>query len=275
MSTTSAAPTSTPSHGAPYSTGDVGRIAADFTRDGYARLGNLLSAEDVGRLRGIIDHMFEDPASREQDRIYGEWIAVRMFEVDRFCRDLLVREPIISLMESLLGPECHAVASNVVRNPPGQAIDSFHVDDLLWFPLPEAIPRFDTRIAFPNFLINVHFALTDTPTDAYGPTQVVPGSHYSGRNPNDPRNPSFEGRGPVSIHSKAGDVYLQHPQVWHRGAPNSSDRTRYLFGIAYGRRFISQRFFPFLNYRMPDHVLEGADDRLLRVLGKHPKGAYG
>jgi hypothetical protein len=38
---------------------------------------------------------------------------------------------------------------------------------------------------------------------------------------------------------------------------------------------IAQRFYPFLNYCMPDHVLEGAGERLLRVLGKHPSGPYG
>lgn len=111
--------------------------------------------------------------------------------------------------------------------------------------------------------------------EAYGPTQVVPGSHYSGRQPNDPREPIFEGRGPISILCRAGEAYLQHSQVWHRGAPNTSDRTRYLLQYAFGQRFVAQRFYPFLNYRMPDHVLEGADERLLRVLGKHPKGAYG
>jgi hypothetical protein len=36
-----------------------------------------------------------------------------------------------------------------------------------------------------------------------------------------------------------------------------------------GTRMTAQRLFPFLNYRMPDHVLEGAGERLLRVLGKH------
>lgn len=34
-------------------------------------------------------------------------------------------------------------------------------------------------------------------------------------------------------------------------------------------------FWPYLNYHMPDYVLEGADERLLRVLGKHPEMAYG
>lgn len=34
-------------------------------------------------------------------------------------------------------------------------------------------------------------------------------------------------------------------------------------------------FNPFLNYQMPTESLEGASDRLLRLLGKHPKGPYG
>ena len=40
-------------------------------------------------------------------------------------------------------------------------------------------------------------------------------------------------------------------------------------------RRVAQHFWPYLNYHMPDYVLEGADERLLRVLGKHPEMAYG
>ena len=109
----------------------------------------------------------------------------------------------------------------------------------------------------------------------YGPTQVVPGSHYSGRRPDRQEKPEFEGRGPHSILARAGDVYIFHNQVWHRGALNQSDRVRYIATVAYSKRFVAQRFYPFLNYRMPDHVMEGADERLLRHLGKHKKGAYG
>lgn len=64
-------------------------------------------------------------------------------------------------------------------------------------------------------------------------------------------------------------------QTWHRGAQNESERVRYLVTTAYGRRFISQRFFPFLNYQMAPHVLGGAPMRLLRLLGQHEKGPYG
>jgi ectoine hydroxylase-related dioxygenase (phytanoyl-CoA dioxygenase family) len=163
-----------------------------------------------------------------------------------------------------------------VRNPTGRAISGWHADDALWFPLPEEVPRFDPRCTFPALLINGQLPLTDIPTVAHGPTQVVPGSHYSGRTPPPgEESPTWEGRGVHSILCDAGDFYLQHPQVWHRGAPNTSTTTRYLLQHAYGRRFIAQRFYPFLNYRMPPHVLADASPRLLRVLGLHPKGAYG
>ena len=92
------------------------------------------------------------------------------------------------------------------------------------------------------------------------------------REPSDPSAPEFEGRGAHSMLCSAGDAYLQHGQVWHRGAPNNSDRTRCLLQQCYAARHISQRFYPFLNYAMPETVLEGADERMLRVLGKHPKG---
>ena len=250
-------------------------LVDEFTREGCLLIPDVLTPDDCALLRERTDRVFENPKQKSPDYYYGDWLAVKLFEYDNVFRDMLVREPILSLMQTLLGKDCHVIANNFVRNPPGTAIDTFHVDDLLWFPLPDEIPRFDPRMKFPTFLLNVQMPLTDIPDDSYGPTQFVPGSHYSGRQPSDPKNPSFEGRGPVSIHCKAGDIYLQHPQVWHRGAPNTSTQTRYLLQQAYSRRFIAQRFYPFLNYRMPDQVLEGADERMLTVLGKHAKGAYG
>ena len=186
-----------------------------------------------------------------------------------------MREPIISLMEALLGADCHLISNNVVRNGPGQSISNYHIDERLSFPLPESVARFDPRMTIPTTIVNVQMPLTDLESVEYGPTQYVPDSHYSGRHPNDKFDPVWEGRRGVTILCKAGDIYLQHAQVWHRGAPNTSDRTRYLLQQSFGTRMIAQRFYPFLNYRMPDHVLEGAGERLLRVLGKHLKGPYG
>ena len=261
----------------PFSAEQTKEIIDRYNRDGYVHVPGVLTPGEVAAIKEAADRAFADPKAVANHNVSSpnDLAIVRLFEFDPLFVRLLTREPVISLMEALLGPQCHIIANNLVRNKPGVAIDSFHVDDVLWLPLPPEIPRFDARMTMPNYIVNAHFPLTDVPSDEYGPTQVVPGSHYSGRNHNDPKNPTWEGRGPVSMLARAGDMYLQHPQAWHRGAPNTSDRVRYLYQQAWGMRFISQRFHPFLNYRMPEHVLEGADERTLRVLGKHPRGAYG
>ena len=79
----------------------------------------------------------------------------------------------------------------------------------------------------------------------------------------------------MSILARAGDAYLFHNQIWHRGAPNRSNRRRLVGGVTCSRRFIAQRFYPFIDYRMPDCVWQGAGPRLQRFLGRHAKGAYG
>jgi len=99
-----------------------------------------------------------------------------------------------------------------------------------------------------------------------GPTQFVPGSHYSGRQPNEQVNPEFEGRGPVSMFCKAGDIYLQNNQCWHRGAPVTLDRTRYVFQSQYASRWAYRRFGEYNQVPVPDTMLEKAGERLLGVL---------
>ena len=248
-----------------------------FHRDGYLLLSGLLAPEDVAAMKEKIDRAFADEHLTQTDNRYGDFIMCRMFELDPFFQDLLVREPFIGIAEHVLGQDCHLIAQNCVRNKPGQALDRFHADESVYFPVSGAMERHDARLRLPVYICTFQMLLTDVPSDAYGPSQYVAGSHYSGREPNDPYHPSFEGRGPVAVHGKAGDGYLHNGQCWHRGMPNTSERTRYLFQNSYGRRWIQQRFYPFVNYRLPQRVLDQAagNERMLRVLGKHPKGPYG
>jgi ectoine hydroxylase-related dioxygenase (phytanoyl-CoA dioxygenase family) len=225
-------------------------------------------------VRGI-DRLFAEPTAQLTHQRDGRFCGERLFERERIFRDLLVREPLVSLAEAIVDPTCHLVANGVVYNRPGEAISDWHTDDGVYFPLSPEISRFDPRMTMPNFIVSFQLPLTDVSSAEYGPTQIVPRSHYSGREPDTQENPTFEDRGPISIFCKAGDLCLQHPQTWHRGGPNTSGSRRCLLQIAYGDRRIAPRFYPFLNYRVPDHVLEDADDRLLRQFGKHPKGSYG
>jgi len=261
--------------GKPYETSRLSSITKDFYRDGFVYIPGVLNAAEVATLKSAVDRFFADPSNNASDNLYGDFIGVRLFERDRVFEDMLTKEPIIGMMEHILGADCHLVAQNVVRNKPGTAIDNFHVDDHVEFPLPDDMPRHDARLTLPVMMLTVQILLTDVPSVEYGPSEYVPGSHYSGRNPNDEKTPVFEGKKPVPVLGRAGDIYLHNGQCWHRGAPNSSDRVRYLLQLAYGRRWISQRLYPFVNYQIPAHVMERSDDRRKRVLGVHPKGAYG
>jgi ectoine hydroxylase-related dioxygenase (phytanoyl-CoA dioxygenase family) len=190
-----------------------------------------------------------------------------------------VREPIISLVEALCGKSCHLMANNAVVNAPGQAISTWHVDRdsdcTVEFPCPPGMARHDPRYVLPVLRLTVQIYLTDVLTVEDGPSQYIPGSHYSGRDPDTQENLTFEGRGCESVLGRAGDIYLHNGQCWHRGAPNLGKNTRYLLQMSYCQRWVAQRFYPFIDYKMPEHVWEGASDRLQRVLGRHPKGPYG
>jgi hypothetical protein len=264
-------------HAQPYSAERTQEIVEQFHRDGYYFFGPILTPAEIAALQAAMERKHADPALHDDEE--GDYIRgislLRMFEYDCNFRDLVMREPIVSLVEAILGPDCHVMSQNALRNEPGQGVTSWHADDRVFFPLPDEVARHDPRIQVPCFVINVLIALTDVDSMEYGPTQVVPGSHYSGRGPTAPENPEFEGKGPVSLLSKAGDAYMFHNQVWHRGAPNTSDRVRFLGGMTYSQRVIAQRFYPFIDYHMPDHVRAGVDERMLRLLGKHQKGAYG
>jgi ectoine hydroxylase-related dioxygenase (phytanoyl-CoA dioxygenase family) len=62
----------------------------------------------------------------------------------------------------------------------------------------------------------------------------------------------------VSCLGPAGSVVIFNNQVWHRGAPNTSDRVRAMTQVSYARRIIGHRYYPFMNYQMPEHVYKDA-----------------
>ncbi len=261
--------------GKTYDSQQTERICTDLARDGYAHLGQVLAADEVAALRGAVERKAVDPrilADEAGDHIRGISL-MRMFEYDSVFRDLIEREPFASLAEAVLGDDCHVMSQNALIYGEGQG-GGWHVDDALQFPLPEGADGHDPERPPPCLVMQIFTPLTDMDPQA-GCTQVVPGSHLSGRRPDAGYDPTFNGRGAVSIEAKAGEAYLFNNQIWHQGSKNHSSKPRILGGVTYARRFIAQRFYPFVDYQMPDHVWEGASPRLQRFLGRHQKGAYG
>ncbi len=179
----------------------------------------------------------------------------RMFEHGPPFDELVDHPRVIDLVEAILGDDCHLIAMSALRTEPGEGIAFWHSDETVRFPLPPDV-SLDPRIRMPCFVLNLNYYLCDVDEDL-GPTQFVPGSHRSGRQPQpEDRDssgaPVYNGRTVTSALGPAGTCVLWHDQTWHQGAKNkTADRVRWVQQAPYGRRFIAQRFYPFLNYRMP------------------------
>ncbi len=252
-----------------------------FHCDGFLVLPDILTKSEVAVLLAGVKKAFEEP--NPESAIYGETMQriwrPKMFEQGPEFEALVDHPNVIDLVEAILGNDCHLVANSALRTGTGEGISGWHADETIRFPRPKGVPL-DPRIPSPCFLANFNYYLCDV-DEELGPTQFIPGSHRSGRAPDADDmdadgNPSYEGNGVFSAVGAAGTAVLWHDQTWHRGAPNrSADRTRWVQQAPYGRRYIAQRFYPFLNYHMPEDILERANSRRKRLLGLHSIGAYG
>jgi hypothetical protein len=139
-------------------------------------------------------------------------------------------------------------------------------------PRPAGVP-WDDRIPYPVFAIGAHVLLRDCgPQD--GPTSVVPGSHRSGRLP--PRDAisdpdlTYDGRAPVLLDGRAGDVALFVSDSWHRGMPaGPHGRGRLFVQVHYGRRDVAQRI------RTTAEVHHLSDEAVARVRSERDRTLVG
>ena len=231
--------------GKPFSEERNREIADEFAREGCVLVPGIFNDEEVKVLRERTDAYFDRRETIPQQHVsyvYGAFVLRRGADLDPLFASLPAHEPVQSLVAAVLGSQPRFNALNVIRNEPGQAISRWHVDDVLEFPLPDAIARFDARMRMPVMWFTVQVALSDITLVEHGPTQYVPGSHYSGRHPVSQDNPVFEGQGARSVFCRAGDIYFTNHQAWHRGAPNISDRIRYVMQLQYAQRWADARF---------------------------------
>ncbi len=240
-----------------------------FNRDGCLFLRNVLPPDWCAELRHDLDRALEkSSAGNPKIELHH-----RMFETSNANLRLFDMEPIVTFAERLVAPDCHVIHNNSFRCPPGGGITGWHQDDAPHFEITHGEPPDNVRL--PVLLFTCNYYLTDVDTVENGPTQTVPRSHLLGAGPPKPFEGSDYEDQVVSNVGPAGSVIMFNNQVWHRGAPNASKRTRYITQISYARRVIGHKYYPFMNYQMPEHVFAGADERRQRLLGFLPRGAYG
>ena len=245
-----------------------------FHRHGCLFVRDVLPPDWCAELRRDLDRALDGPEGKTGRRDPGSIeINHRMFEASDANLRLFDLEPIVTFAERLVADNCHVIHNNSFRGRPGTAISNWHQDDAPHYEVTHGDPPDNVRL--PVLLFTCNYYLTDVDSVKDGPTQTVPRSHLFGAPCPNPIEGSGHEDQVVSNLGPAGSVIMFNNQVWHRGAPNTSDRTRYITQISYARRLVGHKYYPFMNYQMPGHVYDGADERRRRLLGFLPRGAYG
>lgn len=241
-----------------------------FHTQGFLFLEDVLPPDWCAELRADLDRVLQETP---EDQNANLRLRVRMFERSPANLRLFDLEPIVSFAEALVAKNCHVIHNNSFITKPGGGISTWHQDDAPHFIVTHGEPPANVRL--PVLFFTANYYLTDVTEREIGGTEVIPGSHLFGASP--PQVIEGTQWEPL-IHSnlgKAGSVIMFNNQVWHRGGPNQSDQTRYITQITYARRIIGHKYYPFMNYAMPEHVYADANPRLRRLLGFLEHGAYG
>jgi ectoine hydroxylase-related dioxygenase (phytanoyl-CoA dioxygenase family) len=252
---------------------DTARLANALHEDGFALIPGVLSQEEVQAARNAVDHLkpfgFDHMGATEHYKC--------VFNRDRYWLQFLDRPGIVDLAEATMGSECHIIGMTAWRSHPGHNGWGPHTDHTL-VKVPEEVASDPER--FPVYLCTAHYYL-DEIDESLCPTWVIPGSHKSGtplgwnsKEGFKPDDPEWNGKKLEPVLCKPGDVLFFRSEIWHTGSKNTSDRMRYLLQVHYSHRTIAQRFSPW-PFTFNPEILSVANERQLRLLGKHPEGAYG
>jgi len=270
MTTTTPAPTLA---GQPVSQEQLQTWAETFHRQGFLFLENVLPLDWCAELRADLDWALEHNPTGLNAQNSKLILAHRLFESSEANLRLFDVEPIVSLAELLISPNCHVIHNNSFKTPTGFGIDTWHQDDAPHYLVTEGEPP--TNVRLPVLFFTANYYLTDVTGIEHGGTEVIPGSHLFGA----PCPPVIDGtKWAEQVRYNcggAGSVVLFNNQVWHRGGPNTSERTRYITQVTYARRMIGHKYYPFMNYQMPEHCYKDANPRRKRLLGFLDRGAYG
>ena len=260
--------------------------AVQLERDGYAIVRDVFTEVEVAELAADINAIFDrDPADLRglrgpEDR---EPFRYAMLNRSALCQKAIAHPRLLSVIEPLLGEDCHVIANTAWRNesgvPGAHGGQAWHIDAGPHIPLPEGV-QWPANIPHPVFAIGAHLFLQDCRL-ADGPTGVLKGSHLSGRAPPIDRpldnDLTYEGQRVTPLIAKAGDAALFVSDVWHRRMPTlADDAGRFFLQVHYGRRDIAQRLKTTddANQLSSEAIARASTDRERRIIGLHPALFY-
>ena len=278
----------------PKATRDLRQAIRDVDAHGYCLIEQALPETVVDAVRSRINQQAQAEREQGYHRLsqvqdpggINQWVYLLINKGEIF-QKLLMHPIITGVVEHLLGAE-HVLsdfAAHVVR--PGNTALPLHIDQW-WMPQP-LLPGEDyvrvgatdrTRIAAgkpvrssqpinPPCVVNAFWMISDF-TEENGATRVVPGSHYSGQQPDHQVPHSVD---TVALTGTAGTVAVWEGRTWHAAGQNHTNAARY--GVT--SYYSGPQFRSLTNYTLgtqPD-ILNNASPELKKLLGFKVWNEYG
>jgi ectoine hydroxylase-related dioxygenase (phytanoyl-CoA dioxygenase family) len=236
----------------------------NIKKNGYTILKDVITAEECDHYKGLLEATFEkyspkyytdqSKSSHSLQSKINEKVVYNLHNKDMDWYKLFENENVASILDVMLkegsykNQEPYHLLNISARTPlNGTGEQQLHLDSNL--------PGGD----FP--IIMVVLWMFDDFTKESGATRIVPGSHKFSSYALDGK--SYESE--IQAVGKKGSVLIYNASLWHGGANNMTNRTRWSLVLGYGRWFIKPSYDFFKN--TPDAIYQKLSDAQKELLG--------
>ena len=233
-------------------------LKREFAEQGYLFLPGVLDEERVRRLNEAVDAVL---AEEEESLSYNIYNSVERHP-EFF--GLIDHPSVLPLVVNLLGYNIQLHISHLTVRKPNPKLEKTKTNSFInWHqdgPHPQ-FPKIGGVTA--TYYVKACYILSDMSQPDRGNTKLIPGSHNKPFDPND-KDVRHRLDGEIQVCGKPGDVFLFAQNLWHAGAPNTSEFTRRQLFIGYSPIWMR----PIDYHQASPGLLEGASPIRRQLLGQ-------
>lgn len=191
--------------------------------DGYVVLPDLLSAEQIRRIRAELVRL---PTQGTDYSTHQRGFSGVQWTDSPNAISVIALPAMIAFLERLFGDELICTSCTYAVSQPGHPGIAIHTDAQ-----PYGSKIFGLGASSPC-LVRVLYYLDDL-TPKHSPFKVIPGSHLSLHADGNPYRRYLSHEDEVLVTCRAGSAVIINQKVFHANYPNFSDTDRHLLAIAY------------------------------------------
>ena len=195
--------------------------------DGYLLLSNMLSDAQVRVFADRLDELLDEEGDRAGIEVHQEEGTARLANLvdkDPMFEVCFTHPRLLAAMAHVLGTKLKLNSLNSRAALPNAGLQGLHSD---W----------GSPVAPGDYYICNSGWLLDDFTAENGATRIVPGSHRSGKRPQDVLEDAVVTQpGEIQVSAPAGSVLVFNSHLWHGGAMNKTGLPRRVIHSAFCRR---------------------------------------